>query len=185
MKDAVSFTAGLYLLLGKLSMLWSRYVCGSVCLCSFFCVPESELSKCHYRTAICACCFPLWLPVFNPQFDKQLKSFTQHDDWTTAKIALCHSHVFLLCICIINLSLFLILLFFSHHTSWVRSILYWQESQMNSINQGSKYKRKLTREIINKQIKHKPCDFPTVSFICLPISIIFYLLLNVLSPFFF
>lgn len=108
MKDAVSFTAGLYLLLGKLSMLWSRYVCGSVCLCSFFCVKvsESELSKCHYRTAICACCFPLWLPVFNPQFDKQLKSFTQHDDWTTAKIAL--YPVFLLCIYLINLSLFLI-----------------------------------------------------------------------------
>lgn len=57
---------------------------------------------------------------------------------------------------------------------------------MNSINQGSKYKRKLTREIINKQIKHEASDFPTVSFICLPISIIFlFVSFHLFSLFFF
>lgn len=53
------------------------------------------------------------------------------------------------------------------------SIFYWHESQMNSINKASKYKRILTREIINKPIKHKPSDFPSVSFFCLHISIVF------------
>lgn len=72
-------------------------VCVCVCGCVFFfCAKPSdiELSKYHYWTAMWACCFPLWLPVFNPQFDKWLKSFTQHDDWTTANISLHHSHIF-------------------------------------------------------------------------------------------
>lgn len=44
---------------------------------------------------------------------------------------------------------------------------------MNSINKASKYKRKLTREIITKHIKRKP-DFPSVSFLCLPVSIVLF-----------
>lgn len=118
----------------------------------------------------------------------RVKSFTKHNDWTTAKTFL---SVFLLIPQLISLhfsplllsndlSLLLLLARFltTCSASSIPAIqhLYWHESQMNSINKASKYKRKLTREIINKQIKHKPSDFPSVSFFCLLISIVFYLL---------
>lgn len=48
---------------------------------------------------------------------------------------------------------------------------------MNSIKQWSKYGRKLASKIINKQIKHKPSDFPVVSSFCLLMSILFLVLL--------
>lgn len=55
---------------------------------------------------------------------------------------------------------------------------------MNSINKEPKYKQKWTREIINKVIKHRQSDFPSVSFFSLVISIVFYLVSLLLSLFF-
>lgn len=119
---------------------------------------------------------------------------TQHDDWTTAKspsLSFYSSHSWFFFISLLYFTLIIYLSSFSFLFMLISSrllpslLIYWYESQMNSINKTSKYKKKLTREIINKQIKkkHKPFDFPSVSLLCLPISIVFHLLSYLLSLF--
>lgn len=78
--------SGVALALGKAQHALLQ-VCVWVCVCFCAKAPDSEMSRCHYGTTARLCCRPLWpcTWVFNPQFDKRVKSFTQRDDWTTAK----------------------------------------------------------------------------------------------------
>ncbi len=179
-------------------------VCVCVCVCVHVCfyvqwpltqrypdVMTEQPCVCMYVCVLLVC-----VAITNCNVNYLTLNFTQHDDWTTAKTFL---SIFLLIPQQISLHFSPLslsddlspLLLFTHFLttcppSSIPAIqyFYWHESQMNSINKASKYKKKLTTEIINKQIKHKPFDFPSVSFFCLLISIVFYLFSYHLSLFF-